>query len=92
MRYLEHIGISLLILTLCHLCFVVSDADDCLKDKEVGPCTNYTTRWYYDQAEKGCRQFWFGGCNPGVNNFETQEKCKETCSHLFSGKFILFLL
>ena len=51
----------------------------CLDPIEAGPCDNYTERWFYDGEYGGCSRFWFGGCDAGRNNFETEAECKGEC-------------
>ncbi|CAC5396232.1 unnamed protein product [Mytilus coruscus] len=66
-----------------------STSETCLKNPEAGSCNNYTVRWYYNQTEKDCRMFWFGGCDPGENNFLTQDVCKNTCSQTKTVKTVV---
>ncbi|XP_052057673.1 papilin-like isoform X2 [Mytilus californianus] len=64
-------------------------SETCLKNPEAGSCNNYTVRWYYNQTERDCRMFWFGGCDPGENNFLTQDVCKNTCSQTKTVKTVV---
>ncbi|GAB3251874.1 hypothetical protein GCM10027347_10570 [Larkinella harenae] len=50
----------------------------CALKPESGSCYAYFTRYYYDQAEKQCKTFVWGGCG-GVVPFETLEACQQ-CS------------
>lgn len=45
----------------------------------MGPCQNYTARWYYNTAESRCRQFYYGGCEGNGNNFQEEHECRAKC-------------
>ncbi|XP_053193373.1 kunitz-type protease inhibitor 1-like [Scomber japonicus] len=68
----------------------------CAEPPRTGPCRASHTRWYYDPLNRKCLRFTFGGCDGNDNNFETIEKCSETCDgvterHVFSrGMFERF--
>ncbi|KAL1477156.1 hypothetical protein MTO96_035967, partial [Rhipicephalus appendiculatus] len=51
----------------------------CNETKYPGPCAGYFPRYYFDNVTKTCEKFIYGGCRGNGNNFETLEKCKETC-------------
>jgi hypothetical protein len=51
----------------------------CMLEPETGPCKAAFERYYYDQEEKTCKMFLWGGCN-GVVPFETLEECQKKCN------------
>lgn len=53
----------------------------CKKPIEVGPCKAAFERWAYDNSQKRCVKFTYGGCGGNSNNFETQEECENACPH-----------
>jgi hypothetical protein len=50
--------------------------DRCLLVPDPGFCQAAIPKYYYDQQEKKCKEFTWGGCG-GVVPFETLEACKE---------------
>ncbi|XP_065171313.1 papilin-like isoform X3 [Atheta coriaria] len=53
--------------------------DMCHLPAEIGDCADYKERWYYNTAEKQCRQFFYGGCAGNGNNFATEQECLGRC-------------
>ncbi|TRY63672.1 hypothetical protein TCAL_00430, partial [Tigriopus californicus] len=53
--------------------------EHCHLAPEQGPCSNYTSKWFYDMEWGGCNRFWYGGCDPGRNHFDDEASCKEAC-------------
>ncbi|KAM6161015.1 collagen alpha-4(VI) chain-like [Erethizon dorsatum] len=51
----------------------------CSMDAVEGKCQDYVLRWYYSWKERGCLQFWYGGCGGNVKQFETKEECEAWC-------------
>ncbi len=49
----------------------------CAQIPETGSCKAAFKRYYFDKAEKKCKEFVWGGCN-GVVPFDTLEEC-ESC-------------
>ena len=52
--------------------------DSCYLIPDPGLCLAAFPRYYYDQNEKKCMIFIWGGCG-GVVPFETMEECKNGC-------------
>ncbi|KAI5606556.1 collagen alpha-6(VI) chain, partial [Silurus asotus] len=53
--------------------------DVCYLKKNDGPCTNYVLKWFYDQNQNQCIQFWYGGCDGNLNRFDSKEQCETRC-------------
>ncbi|WP_460941814.1 BPTI/Kunitz domain-containing protein [Spirosoma daeguense] len=51
-------------------------SERCQLQPNAGPCYAAFTKYYYDQSEKRCKTFTYGGCG-GVIPFDTMEQCKE---------------
>lgn len=51
---------------------------NCYLKPDPGPCRMSIKRYYYDPAEKKCKEFIYGGCK-GVVPFETLEECRKGC-------------
>ena len=74
---------SLLLMFFCALfCLSVScdKGPDCIPigmcrvEPDPGPCNAAITKYYFDQLEKKCKTFTWGGCGGGVP-FDTIEEC-----------------
>ena len=44
-------------------------------------CSDFEVKWHYDMGYGGCARFWYGGCEPAGNLFDSEELCKEQCVH-----------
>ncbi|XP_022252622.1 papilin-like [Limulus polyphemus] len=53
--------------------------DVCKLPKALGPCRDYSVKWFFDMEYGGCTRFWYGGCNGNENRFDSEEKCKDIC-------------
>ena len=53
--------------------------DPCGAPKKVGPCKARKLRYFFDAATRACAEFYWGGCQPGPNQFKTLEACQATC-------------
>ncbi|XP_053682403.1 papilin [Sabethes cyaneus] len=51
----------------------------CVLKKDMGPCHNYTVKYFFDVEYGGCGRFWYGGCEGNKNRFDTTEECKDVC-------------
>ncbi|KAM3671003.1 papilin [Ammospiza maritima maritima] len=51
----------------------------CLLPSAHGPCTNWTTRWYFVGVVGKCNRFWYGGCHGNKNSFASEEECMRAC-------------
>ncbi|XP_069816740.1 kunitz-type serine protease inhibitor PILP-2-like [Dendropsophus ebraccatus] len=70
----------LLVLAACFLLLSqVSAADRCKLSPQQGPCEALMRRFYYDAAEKKCKEFTYGGCGGNANNFEKLWDCQRAC-------------
>ncbi|XP_040458412.1 papilin isoform X1 [Falco naumanni] len=56
----------------------------CLLPSAHGPCTNWTTRWYFVTAVGKCNRFWYGGCHGNKNSFVSEEECIGACHNSVS--------
>lgn len=56
----------------------------CMQPKEIGPCFDYVEKFYFNTQTGKCENFFFGGCNPNENNFDTLSECQFTCSSLIN--------
>uniref|UniRef100_A0A803W5P1 Papilin n=1 Tax=Ficedula albicollis TaxID=59894 RepID=A0A803W5P1_FICAL len=54
----------------------------CLLPSAHGPCTNWTTRWYFVGVVGKCNRFWYGGCHGNKNSFASEEECMRVCHTL----------
>uniref|UniRef100_G1Q0G5 Tissue factor pathway inhibitor n=1 Tax=Myotis lucifugus TaxID=59463 RepID=G1Q0G5_MYOLU len=53
--------------------------DFCLLEAEVGPCRANIKRYFYNHGSGRCEEFWYGGCDENLNNFETKADCHRYC-------------
>ncbi|EPB66565.1 Kunitz/Bovine pancreatic trypsin inhibitor domain protein [Ancylostoma ceylanicum] len=42
-------------------------------------CNAKIKRYTFNKSTTDCEEFFYGGCNPSPNNFETMEQCRATC-------------
>ena len=55
------------------------EVDSCVLPLDHGTCDKYKIYWYFNQAEKECVRFYFGGCDGNQNRFESRESCEMEC-------------
>uniref|UniRef100_A0A8B9G9D6 BPTI/Kunitz inhibitor domain-containing protein n=1 Tax=Amazona collaria TaxID=241587 RepID=A0A8B9G9D6_9PSIT len=94
-RWLEASG-PLCFMTLTSpsvLLFLVAYPVTCLLPSAHGPCSNWTTRWYFVAVVGKCNRFWYGGCHGNKNSFASEEECMRVCHKSLSGpwRYLLFL-
>jgi hypothetical protein len=66
----------ILLMTQCRKdCF---KSNDCKLEGKAGPCDALISGYYYDEKEKKCVEFIWGGCG-GVRPFATMEECEKNC-------------
>ncbi|XP_067851850.1 collagen alpha-6(VI) chain-like [Heptranchias perlo] len=53
--------------------------DECALNQDEGDCNNYSIKWFFNNKEKGCARFWYGGCGGNKNRFDTQQECEALC-------------
>ncbi|NWW39094.1 PPN protein, partial [Panurus biarmicus] len=58
----------------------------CLLPSAHGPCTNWTTRWYFVGVVGKCNRFWYGGCHGNKNSFASEEECMRVCHSSVGGE------
>ncbi|XP_043223530.1 papilin-like [Amphibalanus amphitrite] len=54
-------------------------AEACADELDVGPCTNFTTQFWYSTAERQCQPFQYGGCGGNRNRFGSLAECQQRC-------------
>ncbi|XP_022704194.1 papilin-like isoform X2 [Varroa jacobsoni] len=64
---------------------VLTSAPICEQPREVGPCTDFVTRFHFDFRTRSCVPFAFGGCQPNQNNFASLEDCQRHCAYRYTG-------
>jgi hypothetical protein len=55
------------------------DEEICKLPREIGPCTAWKSRYYFDMQTKKCVRFDYGGCEGNRNNFLREIDCIEVC-------------
>ncbi|XP_043087558.1 BPTI/Kunitz domain-containing protein [Puntigrus tetrazona] len=58
----------------------------CSLPKDEGACFAIIPKYHYDEEEKICRMFLYGGCRGNANRFDSREECQEKC-FARSGRF-----
>ncbi|XP_071454258.1 papilin isoform X2 [Hetaerina americana] len=61
------------------LCVIPDNIDACDQPKIEGPCRGNYSRWFYDQDDRMCKSFTYGGCKGNDNNFHTEKACHQQC-------------
>lgn len=55
------------------------DNNVCDEKQDAGSCSNWTIKFYYDDALKLCGPFYYGGCDGTRNRFDSIESCQSIC-------------
>ncbi|VDP72595.1 unnamed protein product [Echinostoma caproni] len=55
-------------------------AEVCRQPLDLGGCSQFITRWYYDVRSRSCRPFFYGGCFGNSNRFLTKAECDSMCA------------
>ncbi|CAF4293399.1 unnamed protein product [Rotaria socialis] len=58
----------------------------CMQLIEVGSCTQYERRFYFNLDMSKCLEFDYSGCGANDNNFLTRDACEDTCDILLRGR------
>lgn len=59
---------------------IYPDEDNvCSLPKDKGACFAIIPMYYYDNEDKLCRMFLYGGCRGNGNRFDTREDCQKMC-------------
>ncbi len=74
-----HFSLFFLFLLWNSINFFIFLKEQCSLIPEKGPCHGNHQRWYYDSKLEQCTSFSYGGCFKNKNNYETQEKCIDSC-------------
>ncbi|EFN87117.1 trypsin inhibitor [Harpegnathos saltator] len=52
----------------------------CREPLVTGPCKAYKPQYGYNNEEKRCVRFIYGGCQGNDNRFKTLEECQKACN------------
>jgi hypothetical protein len=63
----------------------------CMQSLEIGTCTQYERRFYFNLDMSKCLEFDYSGCGANDNNFLTRDTCEDTCDILLRGRTGLFI-
>lgn len=53
--------------------------EKCLQPIPRSRCRMAIRQYWFDFNQNECRQYMYGGCNKGVNSFDTMEECNVAC-------------
>jgi hypothetical protein len=62
----------------------------CMQSVEIGTCSQYERRFYFNLDMSKCLEFDYSGCGANDNNFLTRDTCEDTCDILLRGRTGLF--
>ncbi|KAJ8036118.1 Papilin [Holothuria leucospilota] len=57
----------------------------CNEVVDAGPCTAFSTQFFFNPDTSQCEMFQYGGCLGGSNRFEIQSTCQTTCEVGFAA-------
>ncbi|RMX61237.1 hypothetical protein pdam_00007380 [Pocillopora damicornis] len=52
----------------------------CNLPKQPGNCMASLRKWFFNNKTRQCEPFSYGGCNGNLNNFHTEDICRQECS------------
>ncbi len=55
------------------------EVQPCVLPVEAGTCSDYKIFWYFNQVDRECVRFYYGGCDGNQNRFDSREVCEFTC-------------
>lgn len=58
------------------------DTSFCSQEPDSGPCKASKPRFYFDDSDKSCKPFVYGGCKGNRNNFLTEKDCMDLCNQV----------
>ncbi|CAL1290556.1 unnamed protein product [Larinioides sclopetarius] len=59
--------------------YALKNIAPCREELDHGYGTGWSTRYYYDQYEKKCKKFTYGGSGGNLNNFVSKIACEKEC-------------
>ena len=59
--------------------YFCSIIDPCVLPLDYGTCDQYKIYWYFNQVDRECVRFYYGGCDGNQNRFESRESCEMQC-------------
>ena len=57
-----------------------SQSERCRGPAVPGPCRASFPMWYYNETERRCQRFIYGGCGGSENRFDSEDDCVENCA------------
>ncbi|GIY82051.1 tissue factor pathway inhibitor [Caerostris extrusa] len=69
--------VTVICVFLLNIIFATEDV--CSLDPDIGGCSAYSQRYFFNRFTGQCHEFVFAGCLGNNNNFETIEECQEHC-------------
>ncbi|XP_046372865.1 papilin-like [Haliotis rufescens] len=53
----------------------------CREAMRTGPCRAGFQKYFYNVTSSKCQGFFYGGCDPSENNFDSMEGCQQECEN-----------
>ena len=60
-------------------CGKFKNQDVCSMEKDIGPCMGRFNKYHYDNRNRECKQFTYGGCEGNGNRFSSVKECELIC-------------